>query len=268
MPTGVATEIARWVALGQAQYPEITLDPARLAAHLERLGIAVSDEHAHATDLYLACACAAGDPQAIAALDRDLISIIRAAAQCIDRAPHFVDEVSQVVRERLLIANEGNEPRIADYAGKGPLRAWVRIAALRMAMNMLRDRKRDLLVDDEAFFDVLGAGTDVHTKQARLLYGQACSDALRAAFAKLTARERNLLRMHHLDGLTVDELAPMFRVHRATVARWIATAREHLLTETRTGLRERLAIGDDTADSILRELAGKIEISVSRLLAE
>jgi RNA polymerase sigma-70 factor, ECF subfamily len=266
--SGVADELAAWMSRGRAHYPDVVLDAARLAGHLERHGIAVSSEHAHAADLYLACACASGDPAAIAAFDRELVPVVTSAAQRIERAPHFVDEVVQLVRERLLIADEGGEPRIADYAGEGPLRAWVRIAAMRVAMNQLRGRKRDMLVDDEAFFDVVVDGDDEERRQARARYGAACSDALRDAFAKLTARERNLLRMHHLHGLTVDELAPTFRVHRATVARWITAAREHLLSETRAGLRERLAVGDATADSILRELEGRIEISVSRLLAE
>ncbi|HEY5924840.1 MAG TPA: sigma-70 family RNA polymerase sigma factor [Kofleriaceae bacterium] len=267
MATGVA-DIESWLALARAQFPDIVLEPAKFEHHLQRHGIALAGEPEHAADLYLACACAAGDPRAFAAFDRELIPVVTNAAQKIERSPHFVDEITQLTRERLLIASDGAEPRIADYAGQGPLRAWVRIAAMRIAMNQLRDRKKDMLVDDEAFFDVVADGSDDERREARARYGQACSDALRAAFAKLTARERNLLRMHHLHGLTVDELAPMFRVHRATIARWISSAREHLLTETRNNLRDRLAIGEGTVDSILRELAGQIEISVSRLLAE
>jgi RNA polymerase sigma-70 factor (ECF subfamily) len=264
----VATGVADWIASARAQYPDVVVDAARLAHHLERLAIDVTQVHPHAADLYLACACSVGDPHAIAAFEREHGPTIAAAAQRIDRTQHFVDEVVQLSRERLLLAPPGGEPRIAEYAGQGPLRAWLRIAAMRIAMNLLRERKRDMLVDDEAFFDVVGDGSDDERKQARARYGEACSAALRAAFAKLTARERNLLRMHHLHGLTVDELAPTFRVHRATVARWIANAREHLLEQTRAHLRDRLSIGDATVDSILRELAGQIEISVSRLLAE
>jgi RNA polymerase sigma-70 factor (ECF subfamily) len=74
--------------------------------------------------------------------------------------------------------------------------------------------------------------------------------------------------MHHLHGLTVDELAPSFGVHRATVARWLAAARERLLTETRAGLRERLGVGDATVDSILRELRGRVDVTVTRLLID
>jgi RNA polymerase sigma-70 factor (ECF subfamily) len=266
----VATELSallQWSELARARYSDVTVDLQQLARHLERLAIS-GTEHPHAADLVLACACAAGDAAAIAAFDRELMPVAASAARKIDAATAFVDEVVQLTRERLLIAADGNEPRIATYSGDGPLKAWVRVAAMRVAMNELRTRKRDLLVDDEAFFDAMPVGTGEHQRAARQHYVHACSDALRDAFATLTPRERNLLRMHHIHGLTVDELAPTLGVHRATVARWIAAARERLLDETRAGLQAKLNIATDTADSILRELAGRIEISVTRLLAE
>jgi RNA polymerase sigma-70 factor (ECF subfamily) len=262
------TELQRWLEVGRAWWPGVTLDEATLGNHLERLGIAVDANHPHAADLYLAAACATGGTDAIAAFDRELVPIVRSAARRIDGSGDFADEIVQLARERLLVAAAPAESRIADYAGQGALRAWVRIAALRIAMNRLRDRRRDVLVDDEAFFDVVAEGSDDERRQTRERYGAACSEALRVAFTAITVRERNLLRMHHLHGLTVDELAPTLRVHRATVARWIASAREHLLAEMRAGLRARLAIGEGTVDSILRELAGRIDISVTRLLAE
>jgi len=239
-----------------------------LREHLERLGIAVEAPHPHAADLYLACGCAAGRTDAIAAFDRELAPVVRSAAHGIDGSPDGADEVVQCTRERLLVAAPGAPPRIADYAGQGPLRAWVRIAAMRIALNLRRDGKRNLLVDDEAFFDLAAGGDAAARGPTSARYQDACNAALREAFAALTARERNLLRMHHLHGLTVDELAPTLGVHRATVARWIARAREQILVETRRRLQTQLGIGDATADSILRELSGSIDVSVSRLLAE
>jgi RNA polymerase sigma-70 factor (ECF subfamily) len=44
------------------------------------------------------------------------------------------------------------------------------------------------------------------------------------AFAELTRQERNLLRLHLLEGLTLEQLGGHHRVHRTTVARWLDTA--------------------------------------------
>jgi RNA polymerase sigma-70 factor (ECF subfamily) len=255
-----------WCEKGHARWPRVTVTVDELAAHLARLGI-TSDTHAHADDIYLACACAAGDAHAIATFEHEFAPVIAAAVRRLDSAGDFVDEVTQVIRERLLVAAPGEPPRIADYSGQGPLQAWVRIAAMRIAMNMLRDRKKNVLVDDERFFEVVAHHAGAAPGSAER-YREAATEAVRAAFAALTLRERNLLRMHHLHGLTVDDLAPTLGVHRATVARWIAAARERLLSETRAALASRLDVGDATLDSILQGIASQVEISVVRMLAE
>jgi RNA polymerase sigma-70 factor (ECF subfamily) len=260
--------LTRWVDAARRRWPGIELPAAALAEHLAALGIAADPAHPHADDLYLACAAARGDDAAVAVFEEELSPVARSAARRIDGSADFVDEVVQAIRERLLVARDGQPPRIAEYGGQGTLAAWVRVAAMRLAMNSLRDRRNNVLVDDEAFFDTLTAGSDAERAAARARWGEVCADALRGALAGLTARERNLLRLHHLHGLTVDELAPTMKVHRATVARWLQRARERLLQATRAGIKARLAAADSDVDSILRELQSRIDVTLSRLLAE
>lgn len=262
------SRLAQWVAAARRRWTDIDLAPDALGEHLAGLGVEPDPSHPHADDLYLACATSRGDAAAVAVFEQELEPVARSAARRIDSSPDFVDEAVQVTRERLLVARDDSPPRIGEYGGQGTLAAWVRVAAMRIAMNMVRDRRRDVLVDDEAFFDTVTDGSEAERAQARSRYGAACADALRAAFAGLTARERNLLRLHHLHGLTVDELAPTLKVHRATVARWLARARERLLAATRAGLKERLSAADSAVDSILRELQSRIDVTLSRLLAE
>lgn len=268
MVAGARSALDRWSSIGRARWPEVALEPSALARHLEALAIDPSLDHPQAADLYLACALAEGAPAALAAFEEELMPVVRAAARRIDASADFADEVAQVARERLLVVRPDARPRVAEYAGRGTLAAWVRVAAMRIAMNLLRERRRNVLVDDETFFEAITHLPGGGRKAQAARYAGACSEALRAAFGALTPRERNLLRMHHLHGLTVDELAPTYKVHRATVARWIARARERLLDVTREGLRQRLALDDSDADSILRQLTSRIDVTVSRLLAE
>jgi RNA polymerase sigma-70 factor (ECF subfamily) len=268
----MGTALDEWLRDGARRWPGVEVTAAALAAHLARHEVPVTDAHPHAADLYLACACAAGDPAAIAVFERELVPVARAAARRVAASDEAVAEVVQLARERLLVPVRATTaaPRIADYSGQGPLAGWVRIATVRIALNRARGERRRSLVDDDALARVIDAAGAAGDDRWRALarYGEAFSDALRAAFAALDPRERNLLRMHHLHGLTVDELAPAQGVHRATVARWIARARAQLLEETRAGLRVRLGAAEATVDSIIRELADDLEISVARLLAE
>jgi RNA polymerase sigma-70 factor (ECF subfamily) len=256
--------LARWCEAGHARW-HFPLATDVLVAHLARHAIPAGAHHAHADDLYLAAGCAIGDARALAVFDAELVPVIRSAGRRLHDAHDFVDEVVQVIRERVLVAPKDGTPRIAEYSGQGALRAWIRVAAMRSGLNMLRDRRRDLLVGDDRLFATIAAEHG-HRNSAEH-YRDAAADALRTAFAALSPRDRNLMRMHHLHGRTVDELAPTLGVHRATVARWIAAAREQLLAETRNGL-VRLDIGASTLDSILQGIASEVDVSVVRLLAE
>ena len=79
-------------------------------------------------------------------------------------------------------------------------------------------------------------------------------------------RERNLLKQSVLFGATVDDLGALYKVHRATAARWIAAAREHLVEETRQRMIAHLRIGPAEYDSILELIHSQLDVSVSRVL--
>jgi RNA polymerase sigma-70 factor, ECF subfamily len=82
----------------------------------------------------------------------------------------------------------------------------------------------------------------------------------------LSDHDRVLLRQHHLDQLTIDELASLHKVHRATAARWIANARASLLSRVRERMIERLSISGGELDSALRLARSQLEVSIHRLL--
>ena len=75
-----------------------------------------------------------------------------------------------------------------------------------------------------------------------------------------------MLRQHILDELTIDDLARLYRVHRATCARWLADARADLGKQTRKRLMNALGMPTKEVDSLLRFLDSDIELSISRIL--
>ena len=84
----------------------------------------------------------------------------------------------------------------------------------------------------------------------------------------LDARARNLLRLHHLGGATLEQLAAMYGVHRATAVRWLADARAALARGTRRRLTASLDVSPAELDSILAMIGSRLEASVGRLLAD
>jgi RNA polymerase sigma-70 factor (ECF subfamily) len=177
-------------------------------------------------------------------------------------APAQVEEVQQLVRTRLLVAEPGGRPKLAEYSGRGELAAWVQAVALRVALNLVR-RPRQQVPFDEQLLPAVGTDRDPELEYARRLYGAEFAEALRQGLSELTPRERNLLRHHHLHGLSLDQLSALYRVHRATIARWLSRARDHLNLATRTQLALRLKLGEHEVESVMRLVPSQLDVSMN-----
>lgn len=261
--------LGRAIAAGRAEHPGIALDAARFARWLgEKAGMAQSARAAlqalHIGDLYLIRACLDGDRRAVEVLDRTVLAKAARAALRLDATDAFVEEVHQRLRERLLMAEKG-VPRLAEYAGTGPLVAWCKVAAMRIALNLKAVPARDVPLEPEA----VGAAPDVTGVESAAIREHHAED-LRAAFAKaaagLTHEERVLLRYHFVDGLNFEQIAPLFQTHRSTISRRVAAAREKLLEGTQGALRERLGASTSEIDSLLRVAHSRLDLDLTAWL--
>lgn len=234
-------------------------------AHV-RAAIAGGAAPAHAGDLGLAFAVAAGDPVAARRFEALVGGELVAAARAIDRDPAFVDEICQLARVRLVVG-DGGPPRIAGYRGAGPLRAWVAIATRRLALNARRGGDPgDAGGGDDALAELVDREPDPELRHLRTLYRTEFREALSAALAALPDRDRAVLRLRFVEGLELAQIGRMYRVHESTASRWLSAAREAVARATRDGLMARLAVTTATADSVARMVASGLDLSVARLL--
>jgi RNA polymerase sigma-70 factor (ECF subfamily) len=264
-PRWLEARLREIVERAARQWPAVKLDAARFIPYLaERLpaGDATADALAalHSTDLYLACACAHRDAAALRHLDEILTRAATSAAVPLDGRADL-DELCQQLRERLLVAPV---PRITQYSGTGPLAGWIYIAARRLVLTAhgAAARERRARVPGEA--RLLDPEIDLWRRK----YGAPVEAALAHALKTLTPRDRHLLRLHYVEGLSLTRIARAHRVDRSTASRWVAAARELLLDETRRELAARLNLTASTVDSILRALRSQLDLSLSPLLRE
>lgn len=219
----------------------------------------------HLEDLYLSAACALGDPPALTEFDsRVLPGAVRAAAR-LDGSRDFADEVAQAVRGRLFTAEPGEKPRIAGYAGRASLESWTRAVALRIASS-LRDTARveHVAIDDK--LAELATGDSAELTLIREQLREEFRESFGAALATLPSRSRAVLRLHVVEGVTLEGLATAYSVHRATVARWLASARSSLLKRTRARLASALKLEPGEIDSLIDQARSRLEISITRFL--
>ena len=97
-------------------------------------------------------------------------------------------------------------------------------------------------------------------------YANEFKQAFASALAQLGPREQTLLRYHHVDGLNIDEIGAIYRVHRVTAFRWIEKAKEQLVKSTLEHLRTRLKLPSAELESVLRMIRSQIHLSLVRHL--
>jgi RNA polymerase sigma-70 factor, ECF subfamily len=237
---------------GRARWPNIALEPGALEAHLREHDLSPGPE-VHAEDLYVALAAASGDAEAIAAIETQYLAAVAPAI-----ARFESDELLQRVRYRLFA-----EQRIRQYSGRGALKSWLRVVAVREALMASRATKREVDLD-EAEALLAEDGEIAHMKS---LYGAQFKAAFAIAFAALEPEERNMLRYHYLDDLGFEEIARMRRVHRTTITRAFQKIREALLVETRAAMMRDMGTGEAELESIMRLIESQLDVSLHRLLS-
>jgi RNA polymerase sigma-70 factor, ECF subfamily len=270
IPAGLDEALVHAIETARAARPTIAASPLEFAT---ALGVAVGDAddpvaaiaNVHAGDLWLATACAAEDRAAIGELDRTLATLRPTLAK-MGASRETVDELLQEICTRLLVAAPDRPPRIRGYRGRSDLRSWLKVAAVRDAVRMLR---RERTPNDPDELDVLmDSGSDPELQALADEYRVAFRAAFSLALSELPARDRNLLRYHLLDELTIDDIGAIHRVHRATAARWLVRIREHLYVATRSEIMRTLALSPREIDSMLRLIRSRLDASVARGLAE
>jgi RNA polymerase sigma-70 factor, ECF subfamily len=269
-PAALVEGISALLARAHAAWPAIVVADDVFLDHVGAK-LAESDDvlsalsTLHGTDLYLAVACAGHHSEALASFDRLHIAEVPRALSRLRPTNDFVQEVQQMLRERLLLPRGERPARITEYSGRGPLGAWVRIAAVRTALDLRRAPKEALGAHGTPP-DQAAVVTHPEIDEIRRRYRQLLKSAVERALGSLPDDDRVLLRLHVIDGLGVAELGARHRVHGSTISRRITRIRGAVLAEARRLLSGDGALGESELSSVVRVLRTDLDVSVERIL--
>lgn len=270
-------ELRAWavaaVERGRAAWPDIAVTDGELAGvaaiRLAEAATRATDlglDRLDAAELYLAAGCARGDATALDRFRARYFDVVGAALRRMGLDDAERDDVWQTLCERLLVATEGEPARIVRYAGTGELSGLLRVAATRVALNWLERENRRR--PDPDWLDAL---PDTHSDpELHLLRDQhrtELKEELTGALGALSARDRAVLRLHLLERVSIDVIAGIYSVHRATAARWIAGAKEGLATLVRDRLVARWRVTDSSLPVLRSLIDSRLDLSLERLLA-
>jgi RNA polymerase sigma-70 factor, ECF subfamily len=252
---------------GRAAHPDLDLSEqafARFVAPAIKETAAIGVGGLPMEDLFLACACAEDVPGAAATFERKLGPVVRRAVARVLPSSGEREEAEQRTRYHLLVRTEGGPPKIASYRGEGPLASWVSIAAIRLAVSMGRTATSERRLLTKTAGEAAGGNPELLLMKEELR--EEFEAAVRAALARLRDRERLVLRLYLVSGMTLASIGKTFGVAQQTISRWLATARGDLLADVQNALKARLQLPGGEMTSVARLLISQLDISISRLL--
>jgi RNA polymerase sigma-70 factor (ECF subfamily) len=261
---GLDAALRRAVEGARRTFPRVVLHDAQAVRYIAARLPTDCDPSEVATvlrvpEVLLAAACADGDERAIEAFD-DLF--LRPAAEALVRSGQErseTDEALQILRERLFVVGV----KIRDFSGRGSLAAWTRVSLARQLTSLQRSAGRGVPLGDAA--EKLPV-IDPELAVMRRRYGETFRAAFEDAFRRLAPDQRSVLRLHFVDGLSLDRIAPILQVSRATVGRRVLEAKTALLHIILALLGERLQATPSEIESLLAVVRSGLYPSLSGLL--
>ena len=113
------------------------------------------------------------------------------------------------------------------------------VAAQRAALSLLRRRDPGAAAARASSLEgALSVGLDPELGLARAEVKHHFEGALQVALAGLDARDRMLLRLSLVSGLSCQKIGKIYGVNASTAARWLARARDQLLSAMQRHLKQ------------------------------
>jgi RNA polymerase sigma-70 factor (ECF subfamily) len=258
------------IAEAQVRYPGVVVEHAAYAAAIAAR-VEGEDDIADAAarlalpDIYLVTAALAGQRTAVTTFEKLVRDETTRAVTRLGKNAPAAEDVVQELLFKLLVPQNDQAAKLAAFGGHGALHAWLRVAAVRAAISLTR-RKQENLVDDEALAAVADDTDDQALAFLKTSYREQFKRAFEATLAEMPRRARTLLRLQIIDHLTLEEIGAFYQVSRATAARWLADARQTLVSGTQQRLVASLSISSMELSELMKLVASTLYSTLPRLL--
>ncbi len=252
-------------ALGQFEWPELAeVSLADFERHVRSLDVRLEDLATNGADVYLALACASNDPAGLEILERRFFG---ALDEFLTKSG-FSEPIRQDVLQQVLIHLCTEEsPPILTYAGRSSLDSWLQATMVRFAVELAQSTEQaDARQDNEQALRQLLDNTPDPKLQATLDRARpALQDAMVEAMGALQDRDKTLLKLSFVEGLSIDSIGDRYGVQRTMVAGWIADIRHRILEAARALLASQHGLRELEFASLVLLLRGDLHSSLLRV---
>jgi RNA polymerase sigma-70 factor (ECF subfamily) len=259
--------LAALYARGRVANPRVVVSEQAFGRHLARCATDANCESLSklaVEDLYLACACAEQVRGAAALFEQRYGRVIRRAVSRVLATVDERQEAEQRAWQHLVVDCSQGPPRITQYLGQGPLEKWVSVASMRVAIAFGRAESAERRLREKTMAEA--SGVDPEALFAKGPVRDAFEAAVKEALGELSARERLVLKLYLVSGMTLDAIGKSLGVTRQAVAKTLTRARENVVGHVEAAVQQSLKVSTEELASILRFVASQLDASISSVL--
>jgi len=271
-PAATAELLAALYARGHAAHPRVVVSEQAFGRHLARcanggnMANTASLAEVAAEDVYLACACATRVRGAQAAFEELYGRVIRRAVSRVLDTADERQEAEQRAWQHLMVEDGAGPPRISQYLGRGPLEKWISVASMRVAIAFGRTESAERRLREKAIAET--SGVDPEALFGRRGLRDAFEKAVTDALAQLKPRERLVMKLFLVSGMTLDAIGKSLGITRQAVSKTLARARATIVERVEASVTQTLKMTKEDLTSVLRYVASQLDVSISRVLGK
>ena len=255
-------------AQGATAWPALEVEPARFAEHVARVAPADATSETlgalSGEGLALCVACLEGSGPAIAIFESVYLAPLARVLQKMEGGRELAQDTLQKLRSQFFAPERDQPSAFFSYSGRGALAVWLKVVAVRAAQKLRRGAGNHEGTSEE-LAAMPAPEADPELRFMKLQHRAHFKVCFQQALAVLGKRERSVLRMSLVEGLSIDDIGKVYDVHRATAARWLTSAREQLVADCRTRLAARLKVGEGELDELMGNVQSNLSISLGQL---
>jgi RNA polymerase sigma-70 factor, ECF subfamily len=262
----MAQEIAEAYERCLKRYPTIQISYKDFQARIEEI---LSKEHSlskakswitalafiHYEDLFLAMGCSRQDRVSWEHFADEYSPLLRKFSTQVCGDSGEGEDLAQEITVKML--TEGN--RMAGYNGRGSLAGWLRAAVAHAAVDRFRRARRLVSLEDSsnsgALADWMDTGEADSEEALDSRWGPIISNAVSESISRLAARDRLVLGLYYLRGISLLAIGRQFRIHEATVSRWIERLRRDIRKQLEKDLRKKHGLRTNDIRSLWKHIS-------------
>jgi RNA polymerase sigma-70 factor (ECF subfamily) len=213
--------------------------------------------------LFICAACLEGVRGASNVFETVFLTPLARVLARLDGGNELAADALQKIRAQFFAPAPGQQSAFLSYSGRGALAVWLKVLAVRAAQKLRRGAAKSAEDSDAGLGAMPAPDADPELRFLKLQHRQHFKACFAEALVALEPRERNVLKMSLIDGLSIDDIGKVYDVHRATAARWLAGARQTLVDATRAKLAAKLGVSDGELNEMMGQVQSNLSISLS-----